>query len=112
MQADGKPVPVPEPANALIDTGASTSVITRELAVKLGLRPVGVAPVSTASDVNVDKPIYAIQMILNPLVVFETTASEAESIKAQGLDALIGRDVLSRAVLVYIGYMNQFTISV
>ncbi len=56
--------------------------------------------------------MYAVRLMLSPTVVFETTATEAESIRAQGLDALIGRDVLSQAVFVYIGYVNQFTIAV
>jgi predicted aspartyl protease len=100
------------PATAMIDTGASGSVITRDVAQRLGLQPVGVSLVHTASGTNVQTPMYAVRLTLSPTVNFETTASEAESIRAQGLDALIGRDVLSQAVLVYIGYMNQFTIAI
>ncbi len=108
----GQPVPAAVPANALIDTGASGSVITRDLAQRLGLQPVGVTLVNTPSGTNVQASMYAVRLMLSPTVVFETTATEAESIRAQGLDALIGRDVLSQAVFVYIGYVNQFTIAV
>lgn len=112
LKAAGGTVPPAITAQALIDTGASGSVITKQLAQQLGLQPVGTRLVNTASGVNVQTTAYAVRLGLSPQVNFETTATEAEEIKAQGLDVLIGRDVLSRAVFVYIGYMNQFTISV
>jgi predicted aspartyl protease len=112
LTASGGTVPTPVSAQALIDTGASGSVITKHLAEQLGLQPVGTRLVNTASGVNVQTTAYAVRLSLSPEVYFETTATEAEEIRAQGLDVLIGRDVLSRAVFVYIGYMNQFTIAV
>ena len=42
---------------------------------------------------------------------FETTLVEAP-LGGQAIQGLIGRDVLSQAVLIYIGYANQFTLAV
>jgi predicted GNAT family acetyltransferase len=66
--------------------------------------------VSTPSSSNVPMPVYAIRLLLPNTIMFETTAVEAQ-LQGQGIGALIGRDVLSQAVLVYIGYANEFTIA-
>lgn len=107
----GQAVPAPVQVNALIDTGASGTCIAQGVAQQLGLQPVGVVPVSTPSSTNVPMTIYAVRLLLPNSVVFETTAIEGQ-LQAQGIGALIGRDVLSQAVLVYIGYMNEFTIAI
>jgi predicted aspartyl protease len=111
LVADNKPVPAPIPLTALVDTGAGASVITRGIAQKLGLQPVGVTNVHTPSDANVPMPTYAIRLVLGNVIVFETTAIEAD-LQAQGIEALIGRDVLSSAVFIYTGYAGEFTIAI
>lgn len=106
----GQPIPAPVQVTALIDTGATGSAISKGIAQRLGLQPVGVIPVSTPSSANVPMSLYAIRFLLPNTLVFETTAIEAE-LQDQGIGALIGRDVLSQAVLVYIGYANEFTLA-
>jgi hypothetical protein len=110
LTAAGQPVPPPVQAAALIDTGATGSAIAQGIAQQLGLQPVGVTPVSTPSSANVPMPIYAVRLLLPSSIVYEVTAIEAQ-LANQGIGALIGRDVLSQAVLVYVGYMNEFTLA-
>lgn len=53
---------------------------------------------------------FLVRLLLPNSVMIETTAIEAP-LTGQHIQCLIGRDTLSHAVLVYVGYMNQFTLS-
>lgn len=110
LRQAGTPVPQPVAALAMIDTGASGSVIRQGLAAQLGLQPVGVINVSTPSSTNVPCNQYVVRFLLPNNVIFETTAIEAP-LQGQNIQCLIGRDVLAHAVLVYVGYTNTFTLS-
>jgi len=94
----------------MIDTGATGSVIQEGLAAKLGLQPIGVTQISTPSSTNVDCYEYAVRFAFPNNVMAEGTVIEAP-LKGQHIHGLIGRDVLQHAVLVYIGYAGQFTLS-
>ncbi len=110
LQAAGHAIPLPVTALAMIDTGATGSVIQQGLAVQLGLHPVGVVQIHTPSSTNVSCLEYAVRLLFPNNVVFETTVIEAP-LQGQHIQCLIGRDVLSQAVLVYIGYGNLFSLS-
>lgn len=108
----GEPVPQPLQATMLLDTGASRTVIAAGLAQRLGLRPVGVHRVSTPSTTTpLPMPVYRAKLTLSSGPAFETTVIEAP-LGGQAIQGLIGRDVLAQAVLIYIGYANQFTLAV
>jgi hypothetical protein len=94
----------------MIDTGASCTVIREGMAHDLGLQPTGVRVVHTPSDANVRCREYLVRLLLPSGVAFETDVVEAP-LKGQHIDCLIGRDVLARGVLVYIGPDNLFTLS-
>ena len=53
LRASGTAVPPPLQAVAMIDTGATGSVIRQGLAAQLGLNPVGVTYINTPSSTNV-----------------------------------------------------------
>ena len=53
---------------------------------------------------------YAVRLVFPNNVVFESTVIEAP-LQGQPIQCLVGRDVLSQAVLVYIGYGNLFSLS-
>jgi predicted aspartyl protease len=108
--AAGSPVPKPIVIPMLIDTGASHSLIQSGLAQQLGLNPVSTVAIATPSSQNVMCDVYAVRLILPPNIQAELTAVEAP-LQGENIQGLIGRDVLSQAVLVYIGYQNQFTLS-
>ena len=104
-----QPKPQPLKIPALVDTGAAVSVIQTGLADQLGLEPIGVAMVSTAtSGAAVQCRVYAVRWLFPNDIVTESTAIEAP-LKDHRIQALIGRNVLRSAVFVYTGPENQFT---
>ena len=94
----------------MIDTGATGSVIRQGLPAQLGLQPIGVAHINTPSSTNVPCYEYLIRFLFPNNVLFETRVLEAP-LQGQHIQCLIGRDVLAHAVLVYVGYVNLFTLS-
>lgn len=106
----GTPIPTPVAAVAMIDTGATGSVIAQGIAAKLGLQPVGTISISTASHSNVSCYEYSVRLLLPNNVLYEGTVIEAP-MQGQHIQCLIGRDILAHAVFVYTGYLNLFTVS-
>jgi predicted aspartyl protease len=106
----GRQVPQPVAVKGMIDTGATSSLIQPAIARQLGLKPVGVVPISTPSSENVPCYQYVLRFVFPNNVMVEAIAVEAP-LRGQQIQCLVGRDVLSHAVLVYTGYINQFTLS-
>jgi hypothetical protein len=106
----GQTVPAPYFALAMIDTGASLTVIREGLAHDLNLQPTGTTTINTPSDTNVQCYKYMVRLVLPNDISFETPALEVP-LKGQHIDCLVGRDVLARGILVYIGPDNLFTLS-
>jgi len=108
----GQPIPSPLPVSMQVDTGASNSMIQTGLAQKLGLQPVGTASINTPSSHNVSCDVYAVRLLLSSSVTVtaDVTAIEAP-LQGQTIHGLIGRDLLSVAVFVYLGRENQFTLA-
>jgi len=94
----------------MIDTGASGSVIDPNTAKQLGLQPVGVVSIATPSSANVLCPQYVVRLLFPNNVIIQAIAIEAP-MQGQQIQCLIGRDVLALGVLVYTGYLNQFSFS-
>ncbi len=103
-------LPSPVKIMALIDTGATGTVIQSGIARQLGLNPVGIALINTPSSTNVQCYQYQVTMLFPNNVQVAATAIEAP-LQGQHIQCLIGRDVLAHGVLVYIGYTNSFTLS-
>jgi predicted aspartyl protease len=103
-------LPEAVPVKAMIDTGATGSVIHLEIVKNLGLQPVGVVYINTPSSENVQCYQYVVRLIFPNNVIVEAIAVEAP-LKGQQIQCLVGRDVLAHGVLVYTGYINQFTLS-
>ena len=110
LRANNDPLPEPVAVTALIDTGATGTVIQTGIAGRLGLHPVGVTYITTPSSTNVECFRYQVRLLLPNNVVVETIAIEAP-LQGQNIQCLIGRDILAHGVLIYIGYINQFTLS-
>jgi hypothetical protein len=66
--------------------------------------------INTPSSIGVLCHQYAARLIFPNNVVGEAVVIEAP-LEGQHVQGLVGRDILSEAVLVYIGYTNQFTMS-
>ena len=107
----GESSPDPIQIRALIDTGATATVLREGLAVRLGLHPVGVTAVHTASATNVMCAQFSVLLAFPNNVSGEVIATEMP-LENQPIDCLVGRDVLAIGVFVYIGYMNQFSFSI
>lgn len=110
LRKAGSPIPSPLAAVAMIDTGATSSVIQVGLAAQLGLNPVGVTYINTPSSTNVACYEYLVRLVFPNNVLVEATVLEAP-LQGQHIQCLIGRDVLAHGVLVYIGYGNLFSLS-
>ena len=110
LQAAASAIPSPIPAVAMIDTGASGTVLRQGLPALWGLNPVGLTFINTPSSTNVACYEYLVRLIFPNNVLWEGTVVEA-ALQGQNIQCLIGRDVSSHAVLVYIGYTNQFSLS-
>jgi len=95
---------------ALIDTGATRTVVKTGIAAALGLKPVGGIYVNTPSTSRHFCYEYAVRLIFPNRVVVDQVVIEAP-LKDQPIDCLIGRDILRQGVLVYVGPQNSFTLS-
>jgi hypothetical protein len=112
LQRKNQAVPAPVRVTALIDTGASGTVLTPAILQQLGVQPVGIVSMSTPSTTQ---PVPAAQYMVNVVfpnrVVVPNVVVMEAPLGGQNIQCLIGRDILSAGVLVYLGHTNQFTIS-
>ena len=84
----------------------------------LGLNPTGTAKIFTPSSgqVAVERDQYDVGILIlakqnqTPLYI-GTVGVIAVQLKYQGIDALIGRDILSQCILQYNGSMGQFSLA-
>jgi len=96
---------------AMIDTGATGTVISQGLAATLGIQPVGTTLINTPSSTNVSCYQFDVQLIFpNNINIASIVVTEAP-LQGQHIQCLIGRDVLQHGVLIYTGYDNSFTLS-
>lgn len=111
LEEQKQPIPQPVKKIMLIDTGASASAIKTGIARDLDLTPHGTITISTASHRDVVCPTYDVDIIFQLQRVIVPNVRVFESnFEEQAIDGLIGRDILSRGILVYTGYDNSFTL--
>lgn len=104
-------IPKPVVATAMIDTGASHCVLQTSIPEALGLKPVGTMKISTPSCKDKECYRYFLRMMIpSHNLTYEGTFI-AVALEGQGINCLIGRDLLANGILIYIGYANQFTFS-
>jgi predicted aspartyl protease len=110
--------PVPVPVRALVDTGASKTNIGRWVFDRLGLSPVGQVPVHTASTglTPLLADVYAVEISLGGamtgLLATDLDVVAAEELSGSGVEALLGRDILGRGLLIYDGLERRFTLAI
>ena len=110
LEKEGQSSARPVAAAAMIDTGAAHSVIQAGLAGQLGLHPIGVVHIATATSEDVECHVYAIRIVFQNQVVVETTVYEAP-LRGLSIQCLIGREILAHCVFIYLGQSNQFVLS-
>ena|SRR5271157_4259715 len=111
LSASGSPVPNFVPGTFLVDTGASCTCVDLDVIQALALQPTGRVAISTPSTSAGQKHLcdqYDVALFipgnipgtgysLGALAVITT------HLKSQGIEGLIGRDVLSNCTLIYNG---------
>jgi len=113
LAKQGKPVPTPVSGLALIDTGATSTCIDEEAAKKLGLPIINVVNMASASHASNKANVYPAKLQITGLpMAINASSAIGAALSAQGLMALIGRDVLARFVLIYNGSMGEVTLCV
>jgi predicted aspartyl protease len=112
----GQPVPGPVTARGLIDTGASVTCIDSQLVRTLGLQPSGstllMLPVPSGGAQQYQE--FEISLILLHARLnysIGTLTVVAAPLTAQGIEVLLGRDVLKSCLLVYDGEAASFTLA-
>jgi hypothetical protein len=103
----------------LIDTGASISAVDGTILARLGLAPTGVVQIHTPSTQGVPHPVnqYDVSLVIfgatNTTVVHAIPAIPVMdgNYQAQGIDGLLGRDVLANSHMFYAGDVQWFTLS-
>lgn len=118
IQAAGQPVPTPVRARFLVDTGASGTCVDPNVIASLNLPLINQVPIMTPStngaphmcdmyDASFFIPGRDPQRgFLIPAIQIITT-----HLSSQGIDGLIGRDILNRCTLIYIGSEGVLSIN-
>jgi hypothetical protein len=114
----GSPVPDLQGAEALLDTGASATCVDPEIIRALGLTPTGTVPVRTPSTGQGTHAaeLYDVRLVIpGPLgeapFIIQALPILCMDLKAQGIRALIGRDVLAKCQLTYWGAGNMVSLA-
>jgi hypothetical protein len=119
LAAAGIPAPNGVTIRALVDTGASCTCIDPGVLRSLDLSPTGSVSVLTpstgpwahlADEYDVSLHIPGSQPHHAPLV-FPAVPVTAADLSIQGIQGLIGRDILSQCVLIYNGFESTFTLA-
>lgn len=117
LEAEGKTVPKGVIGTFLVDTGASCTCVDPDFVGPLNLVATGLIEIQTPStngdavtclqyDVSLLIPSdTGVCLSLDAMPVLET------HLRSQGIEGLIGRDVLSRCVLIYNGASNILTLA-
>jgi hypothetical protein len=118
LKKAGQTVPPPVKVRGLVDTGASCTAVDPSVIQKLQVPATGTVSVltpSTGTAAHVCNQYDVLMAIIdaqgNPLYFGNSIPVLESSLAAQGIEALIGRDVLSSAILIYNGAAAVFTLA-
>ncbi len=93
-------------ANALIDTGATISCISKDVVKLLKLMPIGIDKVSTPSGTAILNK-YLIDVYFKKDMVFKNVFVLESEIGKQGIDLLVGMDILNKNDIMISNYDNH-----
>lgn len=80
--------------NAIWDTGATASVVTKDIAGKLGLKPISKTEVHGVGGVKIEN-VYLVNVYLpNKVALPHVRVTECERLSGDGLGVLIGMDII------------------
>jgi hypothetical protein len=111
LAKQGKPVPNPVEALAMIDTGASITALDAALAQQIGLTQTGLAPIAGVTGTQ-NQPVYAAKLMLDqPSVQLDPWTMIGSPLQVQHFQVLLGRDFLEQLTLVYDGSSGNFQLT-
>lgn len=116
LKANGKSIPNPVRLFGLVATGASGTYVDPVHLEKLDLSPTCQTTIHTPSSKGSPEPCnqYDVSItLIHPGLQLQIQAIPVieSELRSQGLDALIGRDILGRCLLVYDGVEATFTLA-
>ena len=108
----GEQPPAPVNGFAMIDTGASTTCCDADAARRAGFPTVGVARMTSASHASHQVPTFTGKIVCPKFTInMESGMGVSLSSFGNGLIALLGRDVLKSAILIYNGPDGHFSLA-
>jgi len=109
----GTQVPAPVSGFGLIDTGASITCVDEAVAQSLGIAPIDVVTMHSASHTDVQCNVYPISFEIPSLGIGRNVPrAMAAALQAQGLVILIGRDALAACTFHYNGFTGVFELAI
>ena len=118
LTAAGTAIPAGQRMTALVDTGASCTCVDPAIIQALGLTPTGSTQMLTPSTGaqphttdQYDASIKIYSTMEQPPLEIPILPIVASVLRIQGIDALIGRDVLKHCLLSYNGQSKFFTLA-
>jgi predicted aspartyl protease len=118
MTAAGLTIPPPVIVRALVDTGASCTCLDPTVIAKLGLVPSGTVlmhtPSTAGTAVSCNQFDVAVGVIMDanevhvPSMIIPVIES---TLATQGIQALLGRDLLEKGILIYDGRRKSLTLA-
>lgn len=116
LEKAGKPIPTGVTARLLIDTGASCTSIDSSVFSALALNPTGTIDIHTPSTgaVPVQQNQYDVRLIIPHISInryFHAVPVVEANFQAQGIQGLLGRDILRECVFIYNGEIGVYTLS-
>lgn len=97
--------------SALIDTGATRTIVQEEVLKDIGLSPVGKVHMVTAATRDHLCFEYTAILWLPQGLKFDVVVLGAPLVGTE-YQCLIGRDILQHGILIYSGFDNSFTLSI
>jgi len=118
LKAQSLPIPDWVTARLLVDTGASTTCVDPAVLAPLNIQPSGAVNIhtpTTGADAHAcyqfDVQLYIRGQAAQQPLYFPLMPVLATSLVSQGIDGLLGRDVLQHCLLVYNPSLGIFTLS-
>lgn len=112
-QTTGRTLPQPTVGLAMVDTGASKTCVDAEVIVAMAVPPLNEIQIHTPAGLT-SQYLYPARLVFpgTPLPSIDFSSVVGSQLSAQGIVALIGRDVLQHFLLVYNGPAGMFSLSV
>lgn len=116
LTTEGQPIPPAVTVQGLVDTGASCTCIDPSVLQSLNLTPTGTTQTltpSTGATPHITNQYDVAIVLVHPKATFtfHSVPVVESHLSVQGIQALIGRDILAQCVLIYNGPMAAYTLT-